>query len=398
MERKEAVNNRSVIIIAFGHFMHDIFGSFLAPLMPLLQSKFAFSYTFANILTLSQRLPAIFNPVIALIAQNGFTRFFFSFSPLLTAVCMSSLTLTGYYWQVLALCVVAGISHCCFHVTAPTLMTLAVGSRRIGLGASFFMLGGQLSWAAGPLLIISTVTYLGEGNTWTLIFLGFFASLLLWFNLGRHINESIMSGKSVGKDGGNILLYLRQHKTFFLPLLGAVLGMAFLLVPMTGSLTLLLSKRGFSLGDAALAFSIYQVSGAVGGFLSGVLSDRMNRKKLLVILTVAAPAAMWFFLLNSYLPTFLVLAIAGFFINSTNTIFMALAQEHNPDNKTLAVSIYMSLNFCFYATLALIAGKISDWWGLEQMFQTMAAMSPLALLCSLLIPQHAKMTAASADD
>lgn len=60
----------NVMAIAAAHLLHDVFSSFFAPLIPLLIEKLGFSYAIAGLLSVIQRLPALFNPLIGLIADR----------------------------------------------------------------------------------------------------------------------------------------------------------------------------------------------------------------------------------------------------------------------------------------------------------------------------------------
>ena len=60
----------NVILLALSHLLHDVYSSFLAPIMPLLITKFDLSYTKAGLLGTMQSLPALFNPIIGSFADK----------------------------------------------------------------------------------------------------------------------------------------------------------------------------------------------------------------------------------------------------------------------------------------------------------------------------------------
>ena len=51
-----------VVTMAGGHFVHDVFGSFLSPLLPLLIPKLGLSLTLAGSLAALQSFPSLINP------------------------------------------------------------------------------------------------------------------------------------------------------------------------------------------------------------------------------------------------------------------------------------------------------------------------------------------------
>ena len=62
MQKSEKFQIGNVITISTAHLVHDVYSSFLAPLLPLLIEKLSISYTMAGILTIIQRIPSLFNP------------------------------------------------------------------------------------------------------------------------------------------------------------------------------------------------------------------------------------------------------------------------------------------------------------------------------------------------
>ncbi len=52
-----------VLLISLCHFIHDVYSSFLSPLLPLLIEKLSLSLTRAGLLSTVMHLPAVLNPV-----------------------------------------------------------------------------------------------------------------------------------------------------------------------------------------------------------------------------------------------------------------------------------------------------------------------------------------------
>ena len=60
---KKVFNIGQVLTVAGAHFVHDTFGAFLAPLLPLIIDKLNLSLALAGSLTIYQRLPSVINPL-----------------------------------------------------------------------------------------------------------------------------------------------------------------------------------------------------------------------------------------------------------------------------------------------------------------------------------------------
>ncbi|MBC8487270.1 MAG: MFS transporter, partial [Bacteroidetes bacterium] len=145
-------NTGKVVTISIGHFFHDIYTAFLAPMLPLLIGKYGISLSMAGLLDVVRKIPSLFNPLIGLIADKVSVKYLVIFTPGITAICMSLLGISPSYVVLLILLFVTGISSALFHVPAPVLVKHFSGEKT-GTGMSFFMVGGELARTIGPLLI-----------------------------------------------------------------------------------------------------------------------------------------------------------------------------------------------------------------------------------------------------
>ena len=170
----------SVLTIAGGHLIHDIFTSFLAPLLPLIIQKLSLSLTLAGTLAAFQQLPSLINPFLGLLADRGSLRWFVILAPAVTATAMSMIGVAPSYTALSILLLVAGLSTAIWHTPTPA-MIARVSGRQVGQGMSFFMLGGSLAYTVGPLLAVAAVSWWGLEGIWRLIPLGGAASAVLYW-------------------------------------------------------------------------------------------------------------------------------------------------------------------------------------------------------------------------
>src|SRR5512143_645051 len=93
----ESFQTGRVLTVAGGHLIHDIFTSFLAPLLPLIINKLGLSLTLAGSLASFQQLPGLINPLLGMIADRGSLRWLAILAPTVTAVSMSLIGLAPSY-------------------------------------------------------------------------------------------------------------------------------------------------------------------------------------------------------------------------------------------------------------------------------------------------------------
>jgi FSR family fosmidomycin resistance protein-like MFS transporter len=88
-ETSRGFQTGKILALSIGHFIHDVYTGFLAPLLPLLIEKLSLSLTQAGFLTTIMQLPALLNPYIGQLADRISGRYFVILAPALTAVPMS---------------------------------------------------------------------------------------------------------------------------------------------------------------------------------------------------------------------------------------------------------------------------------------------------------------------
>ena len=86
-----------ILALSIGHFVHDVYSSFLSPLLPLLIDKLSMSLTQAGFLSTIMQIPALLNPYIGILADRISVRYFVILAPALTAIPMSLIGMAPSY-------------------------------------------------------------------------------------------------------------------------------------------------------------------------------------------------------------------------------------------------------------------------------------------------------------
>jgi FSR family fosmidomycin resistance protein-like MFS transporter len=86
-----------ILALSIGHFIHDVYSSFLSPLLPLLIDKLSLTLTQAGFLSTIMQLPALLNPYIGVLADRISVRYFVILAPAMTAVPMSLIGIAPSY-------------------------------------------------------------------------------------------------------------------------------------------------------------------------------------------------------------------------------------------------------------------------------------------------------------
>jgi FSR family fosmidomycin resistance protein-like MFS transporter len=364
-----------VSLIASAHFIHDVYSSFLSPLLPLLMNKIGFSLSLAGVLTLMQRIPSLLNPFVGLLASRFPLKYFLIVAPSITAISMSLLGTVSSYYALVFLLFVMGVGASFFHVPGPVLIKYFSGER-VGKGMSFFMFGGEVARSAGPIVILSAVSFWGLEGSWRVMFLGILASVLLYFRLrNEKFSETFTAKKKETK--------AKETLKNVLPILLKIAYVTFFISLVKGSLSAFLptffTSKGETVWAGGMALSVLQIAGAGGSLFSGTISDKLGRKKTITIILIILPLLLFSFVSTSGVLSFLLLVLLGFAAFSTTPVMLALANEIKSERPAFVNGLYISINFFSGGLAVVLAGYLGDIFGLETTYKIIAVSVFLAL-------------------
>lgn len=369
MSKKFQTDN--VTIIATAHFIHDIYTAFLAPVLPLLIEKLKLNYTFASLLTVIQRLPSLFNPLIGVIADRVQIRYLVIIAPATTTIFMSLIGVTSSYILLAIFLFVVGISSAMFHVPTPVMMQKVAGDR-VGKAMSFYMIGGEAARTTGPLIITAAISIWGLEGTFRMIPFGIVASLILYFKLRKIKISDELKQKSKRPP---VKEALKKHINF-LSLIGAIIIFrGFMKSAIVTFLPTYLKERGESLWFGSASLSIFELSGVIGVLIAGSYSDKIGRMKTLNFIVFLTPACMLLFVLVNGFLVFPILLLLGFFTLASTPVIMALVIERDKHHKSFLNGIFMFFSFAASSLTAFLVGIVSDLTSLEETFKYAAYIS-----------------------
>jgi len=351
-------NKSTVLTISSAHMIHDIYSSFLAPLLPLLIEKHGLSLSITALLDIIRRIPALFNPFLGLLAEKTGVKYFVILTPAITAISMSLIGLAASYTVLFILLFVSGISAALFHVPSPVMIKEASGNR-IGTGMSCFMVGGESARTLGPLLVTAAVSLWGLEGIYKLMPLGLLASFILYlklkdFDLHQPLKKT--------KEKGDTRKLLKKYRPLFIVIATYQLFQSGMKSALTLYLPIYLTGQGESLWYAGISLSVLQFFGVIGTFLAGHCSDKIGRKNTLIIASIGSTITMVLFIHSA---SIYMLAFIGLFLFASGPVLMASVQDTNTHMPTFMNSMYMSINFGVSSIIVFGVGGLGDSFGLE---------------------------------
>ena len=362
-----------VSLVAFSHFIHDVYTSFLPPLLPLIIEKLSLTLGQAGLLSTIMQIPALLNPFIGLFADSkGLARWLVILAPTLTAVPMSLIGVAPSYWILLLLLFVAGTSVALYHVPAPVMVSHLAGNRT-GRGMSFFMTGGELSRTLGPMIAVALVSVFGLEGFYPVMIVAVMTSVFLYLTLEP------VSKKEKIKKSGSVLSAFRKVSHIMIPLGGILTARSFMHAAMGVFLSVYIEDKTGSLWYGGAALTLYEAFGVAGVLSSGTLSDWLGRQRVLFWALAVAPVSIFGFILTTGVFRVFLLLVAGFTVLSTTPVMLAMVQDHAKENPASANGLFMMISFAVRALAVTAVGFIGDLAGLDMMFAVSAMIGILAL-------------------
>jgi len=365
----------NVLATSLAHFFHDVYTSFLAPLLPLLIEKLGINLFQAGTLSVFQRIPTIFNPLIGILAERVRSRFFIILTPGITGIFMSLIGVAPAYIYLVIIMVFSGLSSAFFHVPGPV-MIRKVSCDRPGLGMSLFMVGGELARTAGPVIILGAVSLWGLEGTWRLAPIGIIASLVLFFRLKDIEIRQDFSKDKIKPD------YMKVFRSY-VPLFASVTGFTFFFGAIKSSLTIFLPTyirfEGHSLWFAGASLAILQAAGVAGTLLAGPLADKIGNRALLRIVAIVTPFLMLLFTRVGTFWGIPVLIVLGVFLFAPSPVILSVVNNVNSRHLSFINGVYFTINFLLNAIMVMVMGKIADKIGLDMAYLLSVAIGMIAI-------------------
>ncbi|MEO8076856.1 MAG: MFS transporter, partial [Acidobacteriota bacterium] len=269
----------TVLLLAAVHMMVDGYGNIYAPMLPLLIPRLGLTLAAAGTLTMLFQLAAS-------VAQIGFgqladrwrPRLLLRVGPIVAVSLLSLIGLARSKAELAAILLAGGLGGAAFHPPAAALAHRLGGERR-GLAMSVYITGGTIGFALGPLFFAPFAQRFSIEWTPLLAIPGL---AVVMFFLKRVPPIPLQSSARGGL--GALRPYAKPLGLLYtIVALRTVTSLAFAtFVPV------MLTRRGYSVGEAGASIALFLLASGVGGFFGGPAADRFGPRKVIALSLVAA--------------------------------------------------------------------------------------------------------------
>jgi len=365
-----------------GHLLNDGYSSFFAPLLPLLINRLDLSLAMAGLLgTIRTVINSLMQPGLGHLVDRAQRPSLVVIGPLLTVGAMAFIGRVDVFWQLVLIMTIAGIGTALFHPAAASLVAAGKHGGR-GLMMAFFSSGGSLGGAVAPVVIVAYTTAFGLGRTPWLLLPGLLILIAFAVPLRRQLpafakqtHERLRLGKLPRR-----LLFLWV----------AILFRATTATAFSHFLAVLVVERGGSTFAGGAAISVFLLTGALGGFAAGSLSDRFGRKTVILSTLLLAVPSLLLFLHGPTVILLPAIAMAGLFVLSSTPVGVVAAQECLPGRTGLVSGLVMGLAWGVGGFALTPIGWLADRLGLIPVMSVVALLPLVSALAMLFYHEEPK--------
>lgn len=364
-------NHRALYTFGGAHFLNDLATAGLVPALVVMY-KGALHLNYAHstfIVFVSYLTSSVSQPLFGLAADRTPRVWLLSLGVLLSVGGLSLTAVAPSLPWLLLFIGLSGLGSGTFHPEAPRGTHLAAGSKP-GFAQSIFQVGGNAGQAVGPLLVPLFLARTGiRGLIWllplALLSLLLTGQILPW--LSARVRRAGPRGGRQRAGENNIPGVILLASVIVLRSwcqLGVVVFLPFYL-------------HHLSLAASETLNFVFVGAGAVGTLIGGTLSDKLQRKWLVVTsMALATPFALLFAHLTGTLRV-IDLLFFGFSVLSSFSVTVVYMQRLLPKNVALASGLSIGFSIGAEGVGSLFLGGLSDAFGVAAVF-TLLSFLPLA--------------------
>ena len=394
-------NVRLLALLTLAHVVVDAYASAVPALLPFWQERFGLSYAFAGLIrAISDITSSVAQPLVGILTDRGRNPRWIAFACLLAALGVSATGLAPSFPLFLVCVVAGGLGVSGFHPQGYKLVGLHSG-RSQATATSWFLVGGNLGVAIGPLMGTGVVLALGIGGTAALLIPGALFAAAMWWLIPAWSRAREQSAAEVA--AARAVVHREDPVRLIAPRRRlAAVAVLVLFVALRSTVTSALVAfvplyyvriAGVGEGAASQVLAGVLLAGAVSTLAGGYLADRFGRMRLLAASLIPVPILLLLFVTATpgSAPGTAALWAVSAFVTGTFSITVVLAQELWHERRALASGLVVGSAFGLGGLLVPLVGAVADNWGLPAAFQAVAvipvvALGLLAVLAAILAP------------
>jgi FSR family fosmidomycin resistance protein-like MFS transporter len=358
-----------ITLLSLGHACVDIYQGAVAALVPFFVSERAYTYAAASGIVLAAcLLSSVVQPLFGTVTDKWGIPWLLPVSTLVGGVGVALAGVSGSYALTLAVVAVSGIGVAAYHPEAARVARAASRGSHTAMG--WFSLGGNLGFAAAPLMVSAVIATGGLHASPLLVVPAFAGAALCAAALRRMTTPAAATAAASTSHATG-----RDDWASFTTLSGAIVCRSIVFVGLSAFISLYARQRTGA-GDVSgtVALFVLYLGGAVGTVAGGKLATRFGRLPVVqwsYALTVLAVAGV-VFVPGPLLYLFVALTSAGLYVPFS--LHVTLGQDYLPRRVGTASGVTLGLAVSIGGIASPLIGAVADATSLQ------TALAPLIAL------------------
>lgn len=384
------MNKKILALLGAGHAVTDLNQGALSMMLAFLQPVLSLSQVQVGVAMLAFNLSSsVIQPVFGIFSDRFRAAWLIPLGCLLAGLGMAFTGFAANYPLLLMAALLSGLGVAAYHPEGSKFARFASGPRKAS-GMSLFSVGGNLGFAAGPVLATLFFGLMGlAGSAGFFALNGIMALILLIF-----LPAITGTGAAPPPPAAGVENAARKAPELSAAMIGPVVVLVLVIIMRTwvhfGLVTFLpqyyVHYLHHSEKYAASLTSLFLLAGAFGTLAGGPAADRWGLKTVIVLSMASMVPLLYFFVHSSGIWTPVVVVLSGFALISTFAITVVFGQELLPNNVGLASGLTLGFGIGAGGVGATLLGWVADHWGLPAIFQAMIIFPVIGLLLALFLP------------
>jgi FSR family fosmidomycin resistance protein-like MFS transporter len=312
----------------------------------------------------------------------------FAFGGLIWIALLSAgLGFAPNFGGLLLIAALAALGSSSFHPAGATGASRLIKSGR-GYGMSFFLVGGSIGYAVGPLVAVGVFESIGlHGTLW--ITLGALLLATLMMVVMRPL-WPVVSLVESGAKPAQKLLNISIPKTILVGVIALIIlsgARTWIYQGLSNFIPQQMTALGFARVEATHWLSIMLMLNSAGVLIGGLLTDRFGPRIVMTgSLSLLVPAL--FLIAGADTSSIGPLAVvAGFLVGLPVATVILVGQSFLPQGTGLASGLVLGISFTIGAAGVAITGVIADYWSLPTAILSFGFLALAAAVSGLAMPK-----------
>ncbi|HMD02283.1 MAG TPA: MFS transporter [Candidatus Baltobacteraceae bacterium] len=388
------MDRRGMALLGVSHVVDDMNQSALPALLPFLIAERGLSYTAAaGLMLFASIASSVVQPAIGHLADRRSMPWLIALGVFLAGAGLALAGAMPTYWLIVPCVALSGVGIAAFHPEAARFANYLAGAQK-ATGMRWFAVGGNVGFAAGPLLLTPLLVVFGTRGTLFVLLPASLMALAVLRELPRlrgFAPPPPAPGANAGSDRWGPFIVLGAFVSLrSMAYIGLVAFMPLYFI----------AELHASKPLANVALAAFLGAGALGTIYGGRLADRIGRRATLVAsMLVAAPLLAGFLALATHGAGFGIALLAamsvGFVLVASQTAMVVLGQEYLPNRLGIASGVTLGLAISLGGAGAPALGAIADRFGINATIEAIVGLLVLSLLTTFALPREAERSGAA---